>query len=299
MSNGGEMFAGSMVAVVTPFEEGKIDFAAFTNLVEWQVAEGTSAIVVTGTTGEVPTLSDDEAQSLWKAAVETVGGRVPVIAGAGGNDTRHAIALSRRAKEAGANALLHVTPYYNKPTQRGLIAHYEAIADAADMPICLYSVPSRTALAIAPETVAVLSRHPNIVALKEAGGSVDRVTQVRKACDITIVSGDDAITLPMMAMGATGTISVSANVIPAENAEMCRLAAAGEVAGARALHEMYYPLVRMLFIETNPVPVKAALSMMGKIRNEFRLPLVPMEASNREKLAGAMRDAGLPLQMML
>ncbi|MEN8151746.1 MAG: dihydrodipicolinate synthase family protein, partial [Planctomycetota bacterium] len=169
MSKGGELFKGSMVAVVTPFAEGKIDFGAFQSLVAWQVDAGTSGIVVTGTTGEVPTLSDDEAQALWTAAVKTVDGRVPVIAGAGGNDTQHAIELSRRAKEVGADALLHVTPYYNKPTQRGLIAHYEAVADAVDLPICLYSVPSRTATAIAPETVAHLNRHENIVALKEAG----------------------------------------------------------------------------------------------------------------------------------
>jgi len=293
------LFQGSMVAVVTPFKDGEIDFEAFEALVAWHVAEGTSAIVVTGTTGEVPTLSDDEAVALWRSAIKTVGGKLPVIAGAGGNDTSHAIVLSKRAKDAGADALLHVTPYYNKPTQRGLVAHYEAIADATDLPICLYSVPSRTALAIAPETVATLNRHANIVALKEAGGSVDRVTRVRGECDITIVSGDDAITLPMMAMGAVGTISVSANIIPKQNSEMCRLASEGNFEAALAIHERYIALVRTLFIETNPVPVKAALALMGKIRNELRLPLVPMEASNRETLAEAMREAELPIQMLL
>jgi len=296
---GSALFHGSMVAVVTPFKDGAIDFEAFEQLVAWHVAEGTSAIVVTGTTGEVPTLKDDEAVALWKSAIATVGGNVPVIAGAGGNDTSHAIELSRRAKEAGADALLHVTPYYNKPTQRGLIAHYQAVADAVDLPICLYSVPSRTALAIAPETVATLFRHPNIVALKEAGGSVARVTRVRQECDITIVSGDDAITLPMMAVGAVGTISVSANIIPRENAAMCRLAAEGNFEAALVLHERYDPLVRALFIETNPVPVKAALALMGKIRNELRLPLVPMEATNRETLAEAMREAEIPIQILL
>jgi 4-hydroxy-tetrahydrodipicolinate synthase len=293
------LFQGSMVAVVTPFKEGEIDFEAFNQLCAWHVEAGTSAIVVTGTTGECPTLSDDEAVSLWRAAIDTVGGKLPIIAGAGSNDTHHAIELSRRAKEAGADALLHVTPYYNKPEQRGLIAHYEAVADATDLPICLYSVPGRTNLAIAPETVATLNRHANIVALKEAGGSVDRVTRVREECDITIVSGDDGITFPMMAVGATGTISVSANIIPKENAEMCRLASEGNFEAALAIHEKYINLVRTLFIETNPVPVKAALALMGKIRNEFRLPLVPMEPANREILAEAMRAVDIPIQMLL
>jgi len=299
VKSGSEMFKGSMVAIVTPFKEGPIDFEAAEKLVDWHLGQGTSAIVVTGTTGEVPTLSDDEAESLWRAVIGAVGGKIPVIAGAGGNDTEHAIELSKRAKEAGADALLHVTPYYNKPTQRGLIAHYEAVANAVDLPICLYSVPSRTALEIAPETVAKLSAHANIVALKEAGGSVDRVTRVRQECDITIVSGDDGITLPMMAVGAVGSISVSANVVPKENAEMIRLAAEGHYADARAIHERIYPLVKALFIETNPVPVKAALALMGKIRNELRLPLVPMEAANRERLSEAMRDLGIPIQMLL
>jgi 4-hydroxy-tetrahydrodipicolinate synthase len=293
------MFRGSMVAIVTPFREGAIDFEAVEELTDWHLSAGTSALVVTGTTGEVPTLSDDEAESLWRAVVGVVGGKIPVIAGAGGNDTRHAIELSRRAKEAGADGLLHVTPYYNKPNQRGLVAHYEAIADAAELPICLYSVPSRTAVEIAPETVATLCRHANIVALKEAGGSVDRVTRVRKECDITIVSGDDMLTLPMMAAGAVGTISVSANVVPKENAEMVRLAAAGEFEAAREIHERLYRLVKALFIETNPVPVKAALALMGKIKNELRLPLVPLATGNREVLSETMRELGLPIQMML
>lgn len=299
MSAGNDIFRGSMVAVVTPFMEGAIDFEALDGLLAWHEEQGTHAIVVTGTTGENPTLSDEEASSLWKFVVEKVGGRLPVIAGAGANDTHHAIELSKRAVDAGADALLHVTPYYNKPTQGGLLAHFGAVLEATDLPVCLYSVPSRTALAIAPETVAELAKHPNVAALKEAGGSVDRVSEIRQLTDLTIVSGDDAITLPMMAMGAAGTISVSANVVPKENADMVRLAAEGRFEAAREIHERIYPLVKALFIETNPVPVKAALALMGKIRNELRLPLIPIQAQNRERLADAMRALDIPVQLLL
>jgi 4-hydroxy-tetrahydrodipicolinate synthase len=299
MSDGDGIFRGSMVAIVTPFKEGAVDYEALSPLLEWHAEQGTHAIVVTGTTGECPTLSDDEAVDLWKFVIEAVGEKMPVIAGAGGNDTAHAIHLSKRAKEVGADALLHVTPYYNKPTQAGLLAHYRAVADATDLPVCLYSVPSRTALAIAPETVAELAKHPNVACLKEAGGSVDRVSEIRQLTDLTIVSGDDALTLPMMTVGAVGSISVSANIIPKENADMIRLATEGRFGAAREIHERIYNLVRTLFIETNPVPVKAALALMGKIRNEFRLPLTPIEAANRERLAEEMRKLDIPVQLLL
>jgi 4-hydroxy-tetrahydrodipicolinate synthase len=288
-----------MVAIVTPFKEGAIDYEALGPLLEWHAEQGTHAIVVTGTTGECPTLTDDEAVELWTFVIEAVGGRMPVIAGAGGNNTAHAISLSKRAKAAGADALLHVTPYYNKPTQAGLLAHYGAVADATDLPVCLYSVPSRTALSIAPETVAELAKHPNVACLKEAGGSVDRVSAIRQLTDLTIVSGDDALTMPMMAVGAVGSISVSANIIPRDNAEMIRLATEGRFGAAREIHDRIYRMVQALFIETNPVPVKAALALMGKIRNEFRLPLTPMEVANRERLADTMRELGIPVQLLL
>lgn len=289
-----DIFRGSMVAIVSPMKpDGELDLPAFEDLVRWQVESGTHGIVVTGTTGETPTLTFEEDAKLWEAAVRVVDGRVPVIAGAGSNNTRHAIEYSKRAKEVGADGTLQVTPYYNKPTQRGLLAHFRAVADAVDLPICLYSVPGRTALAIAPETVAELAKHPNIVALKEAGGSVDRVSEVRQRTDITILSGDDPLTLPMMAVGASGVISVAANVVPRETADLVEAVFEGEWEKARGLHERLYPLSRALFLETNPVPVKAAVAMMGKIGENYRLPLVPMEEGNRAKLRSAMEAFGL------
>jgi 4-hydroxy-tetrahydrodipicolinate synthase len=294
-----DIFKGSIVAIVTPMKEGEVDYETAAILARWHVDEGTHGIVVCGTTGESPTLTPAEKARLLETIVSAVGEKVPVIMGTGSNDTAHAVADSQQAERLGADALLLVTPYYNKPEQRGLLAHYRKIADSVETPICLYSVPGRTSVAIAPETVAELSRHPNIVALKEAGGSVDRVSQVRHQCDIIVVSGEDALTLPMMSVGATGSISVTANVVPDENARMIRLAAEGNYEGARGVHEKIYPLARGLFVETNPVPVKAALAMMGKIRNELRLPLVPMSTANRERLGEVMRALGLPVQMVL
>jgi 4-hydroxy-tetrahydrodipicolinate synthase len=291
-----EIFRGSIVAIVTPMREGEVDYETAAELADWQVEEGTNGIVVCGTTGESPTLSEAEKAKLLTTVLEAVKGRVPVIMGTGSNDTAHAVRASKEAQELGADALLVVTPYYNKPEQKGLLAHYLKIADAVGIPICLYSVPGRTSVAIAPDTVCELSRHPNIAALKEAGGSVDRVSQVRQVCDILVVSGDDAITLPMMSVGARGAISVTANVVPAENAEMTRAALEGDWEKARGVHEKLYPLARGLFVETNPVPVKAALAMMGKIRGELRLPLTPMGTANRERLAETLRSLGLPVQ---
>ena len=294
MSARADIYRGSLVAIVTPMKQGgEIDLPSFESLVAWQIESGTDGLVVTGTTGESPTLSLDEAATLWETAARIADGRVPVVAGTGSNATAHAVSASKRAAEAGADGLLLVTPYYNKPTQAGLLAHYRAIADATDLPICLYSVPGRTGVAIAPETVAALAEHPNVAALKEAGGSVDRVSEVRQLTDLTILSGDDPLTVPMMAVGAKGVISVTANVAPAETAGMARAAAEGDFARAGALHDRLYPLSRALFLESNPIPVKAALVLMGKIGEHYRLPLVPMAPAPREKLASALRQFGL------
>lgn len=290
---GAEIFTGSVVAMVTPFFEGAVDHESAAALVAWQIEEGTSAILISGTTGESPTLTEDERVALLETAIRAVDGRVPVIAGTGSNNTAHAIESSRRAQEAGADGLLLVTPYYNKPNQAGLLGHYRAIADAVRLPICLYSVPGRTGVAIAPETVAALARHERIVALKEAGGNVDRVSEIRQLTDITILSGDDPLALPMMAVGAKGVISVTANVAPRAVAGMVRDLEVGRFEQALAAHESLYPLSRAMFFDTNPIPVKTALAMMGKVREEFRLPLVRISAENRARLASVMTDFGL------
>ena len=289
----GVTFSGSLVALVTPFRNGELDHEAVQRLVEWHVEEGTSGIVVSGTTGESPTLSEEERVALVKTAVRAAGGKVPVVAGTGSNDTAHVVESSVRAEEAGADALLVVTPYYNKPSQAGLVAHYLAVADAVGIPIILYSVPGRTGVAIAPETVAVLAEHPRIAALKEAGGSVDRVSEVMARTDLTVLSGDDPLTVPMMAVGAKGVVSVTANVVPGEVARLTAAALEGDLETARALHHGLWPLSRAMFIETNPQPVKTALALMGRVEEEFRLPLVAMGAENRARLADALRSHGL------
>jgi 4-hydroxy-tetrahydrodipicolinate synthase len=259
-------------------------------------AAGTNSIVVSGTTGESPTLSEEERLRLIAVVREAARGRVHVIAGTGTNDTGKTISASRKAEAAGAEGLLVVTPYYNKPTQEGLLAHYRAVADAVGIPICLYSVPGRTGVAVAPETAAALSDHPRIRALKEAGGSVDRVSQVLEVANLVVLSGDDPLTVPMMAVGAKGVVSVTANVAPKENADMVRAAAAGDHATARRLHYLLYPLCRVLFLESNPIPVKAAMEMMGWITGELRLPLTPLSAANRPKVEKALRGLGLAMQ---
>jgi 4-hydroxy-tetrahydrodipicolinate synthase len=286
-------FTGSIVALITPFRDGAVDGEAVARLTEMHAAAGTSAIVVSGTTGESPTLTAEERLRLIAIVREAGHGRVRVVAGTGTNDTKKTIEASKAAEAAGAEALLVVTPYYNKPTQDGLLAHYRALADAVGIPICLYSVPGRTGVALAPETVARLSEHPRIAALKEAGGSVDRVSQVRELCEITILSGDDPLTVPMMSLGAKGVVSVTANIVPKENADMVRAAAQGGIEAARALHYRLYPLCRALFLESNPVPVKAAMEMLGWTSGELRLPLTPISDSNREKVRAALEAFGL------
>lgn len=271
------MYRGSTVALVTPFtEDMSIDFEAYGRLVDFQLDRGTHGIVPCGCTGEAATMSHDEQKECIRFVVERVSGRVPVIAGTGSNNTKEAIGLTAYAKDVGADGALLITPYYNKPTPAGQFAHYRTIAEAVDIPIMLYNVPSRTGTKMLPETIAALNEIPNIVSIKEACGSVDQVTQILRVCDINVVSGDDALTLPMMAVGAQGVVSVAANVAPDLVAALCNAFDAGDFAEARRLHYQLAPLVEALFTETNPMPVKAILAEMGLIKNVLRLPLTSM-----------------------
>jgi 4-hydroxy-tetrahydrodipicolinate synthase len=288
------LFKGSYVALVTPFKPSmEVDFEAYGRLVDYQLEKGTDGLLPCGCTGEAATLSHEEQKQCIRFVIERVAGRVPVLAGTGSNNTAEAIGLTRYAKEAGADGALLITPYYNKPTAAGQIAHYSAVANAVDIPIMLYNVPGRTCTKMEPSTIATLSKTPNIVAIKEACGSVDQVTQIISLCDITVLSGDDSLTLPMMVVGATGVVSVAANVAPAETAALCRMANAGDYAGARKMHYKLAALFKGLFIETNPMPVKAALASMGIIQNVLRLPLVPMTESLQPQIDAILKDLAL------
>jgi 4-hydroxy-tetrahydrodipicolinate synthase len=289
------MFHGSLVAIVTPFKKGKVDERALGDLIDWQIAQGTHGIVPCGTTGESATLTHDEHERVVAFTIEATKGRVPVIAGSGSNSTDEAITLTKHAKKAGANGALLITPYYNKPTQEGLYRHYKAVAEAVDLPIVLYNIPGRTSVNMLPPTVARLASLKNIVAIKEGSGSLQQVSDIFQACGerMTVLAGDDALTLPMMALGAKGVITVTANIAPKDMAKMVDAFAAGKLAEARKLHYKMSPLFAALFYETNPIPVKEALGMMGKCSAELRLPLCPMAADTREKLSRALKDYGL------
>jgi 4-hydroxy-tetrahydrodipicolinate synthase len=290
------MFTGTYTALVTPFKNGKIDEAAFEQLVKMQIKAGVDGIVPVGTTGESATLDYDEHIHVIRLAVKFAGGKLKVIAGSGANSTREAIYLTREAERAGADGSLQVAPYYNKPTQEGLFQHFREIARSTKLPIVLYSIPSRCGVEIGVETVKRLAAEcKNIVGIKEAGGNADRVSQLRTALgpQFVILSGDDSLTLPFMAVGAQGVISVASNVAPREVAQMVRAFAESKLSTALRLHLKLYPLFKDLFIETNPIPVKAALAMMGLIEEEYRLPLVPMNPQNRQKLQATMRACGL------
>ncbi len=288
-------FTGSLVAIITPFRDGRIDEHALGDLIEWQIANGTDGIVPCGTTGESATLTHEEHKRVVELTVEVVKRRVPVIAGTGSNATEEAIALTRHARSAGADAALLISPYYNKPSQEGLYRHHKAIAEAVEMPQILYNIPGRTAVNLAPATVARLAQCRNIVGIKEGAGSLQQVSEIVQACGsrFTVLSGDDALTLPMMAVGATGVITVTANVAPADMAAMVDAWAAGDMAKARVLHYRLYPLFQVLFVETNPIPVKQALALMGRATADVRLPLCPMAQENLDTLARAMKDYGL------
>ncbi|MBE0426588.1 MAG: 4-hydroxy-tetrahydrodipicolinate synthase [Nitrospirae bacterium] len=289
------MFKGSIVAIVTPFKKGKVDEKALGDLIEWHIAQGTNAIVPCGTTGESATLDYKEHYRVIDFTVKTVNKRAPVIAGTGANSTDETIEITKHAKKSGADAVLLVAPYYNKPTQEGLYRHYKTVSEAVDIPIVLYNVPGRTAVNILPATVARLSEIENIVAIKEATGDMKQVSEIIRLCGdrITVISGDDFTTLTLLALGGKGAISVSANVMPKDVSNMCSLWLEGKHDEARELHYKLEPLNAAMFIETNPIPVKTALAMMGRIQEEFRLPLCEMVPSNREKLKRVLEDLKL------
>ncbi len=287
------MFEGAYTAIVTPFTQGgEVDYDALGRLIEAQVAGGVDGVVPVGTTGESPTLSVQEHNRVIEFVVETVDRRMKVIAGTGANSTSEAIALTRHAREVGADGTLQVTPYYNKPSQRGLIEHFTKIAEIG-LPIVLYNIPGRTARELTLATVVELSRNPNIVAIKEAAGDVDRVSQYVDACDIEILSGDDALTLPMMAVGAVGVISVAANVAPRAVADMVHAARDGRWTDAQDGHRRLHRLFRDLFLDTNPIPVKAALALMGQIEEVYRLPMCGMDEKPKQQLRETLRACGL------
>lgn len=284
---------GLYTALVTPFRNGEVDFAKIEMLVEAQIAGGVDGIAPMGTTGESPTVPMDEHLKVIETVVRVANGRCQIIAGTGANATSEAIELTIEAKKLGADATLQVTPYYNKPTQEGLYRHFSKIADDAGLPVVLYNVPGRSAVEIAVGTIARLSANANVVAVKEAAGSVERVSQILDTCEITVLSGDDSLTLPMMAVGAKGVISVASNLCPARVKSLIRAFWNGDIEKARSIHAGLYRFFKDIFIETNPIPIKAAMAARGLIEEEYRLPLCPMSAANREVLLRTMEKAGL------
>ncbi len=289
------VFTGAATAIVTPLNEGGIDFEQFGRLIDWQIEEGIDAIVTVGTTGEGSTLTDEEHKEAIRFTVERVGGRVPVIAGTGSNDVAYAIDLTKYACEVGADAVLLVTPYYNKATQGGLVKMFSAIADAATKPCILYNVPSRTGCNLLPATVAKLADHPNIVGIKEASGNISQIAELAALVGdkIAIYSGNDDQIVPVMSLGGVGVISVLSNIMPRATVDMCKRFSVGDIAGARKLQLDLLPLIGALFSEVNPIPVKAAVSAMGFCDDYLRLPLTPMEDAHRAVLYDLMKKEGL------
>ena len=289
------MFAGSFVAIVTPFRRGTFDEQSYGELIEFQIANGTHGIVPCGTTGESATLSHAEHERVVALTVEIVNRRVPVIAGTGSNATDEAIAFTKHAKHVGADGALLITPYYNKPTQEGLYQHYAAVAQAVDLPLILYNIQGRTSVNMTPETIARTAQLPNVVGIKEGSGSLGQVSEIIHQCGdaFTVLSGDDPLTVPMMALGAKGVITVTANVAPKEMANMVNAALAGNFAEARASHFKIAPLFKALFYETNPIPVKEALALMNKIDPDIRLPLTRLSPDNRDRLGRVMQEVGV------
>ena len=290
------MFKGTYTAIVTPFNRsGGVDFGRLRELIEWQIASGVEGIVPVGTTGESPTLEVEEHIEVIRVSVEASRGRVQVIAGTGANATSEAIDLTRRVLDVGCQGTLQVTPYYNKPTPEGLFRHFSAVADLG-LPVILYNVPGRCSRDIPVETVVRLSQHPKIVAVKEAGGSVERVSAILDACNITVLSGDDILALPMLSVGAQGLISVASNVAPRDVSDMVRLALRGDFVGARQAHMRLYPLFRDLFLETNPIPVKAAVAILGRIEETYRLPLCEPSDKVRAQVRKTLVSLGMVKQ---
>lgn len=289
------MFKGSFVALVTPFRGGVFDEKTYGDLIEWHISQGTHGIVPCGTTGEASTLDYEEHFRVIEVAVKTVNKRVPVVAGTGANSTDEAIKITQKAQKLGADGALLVTPYYNKPTQEGLYRHYKAVAESVDLPLVLYNVPGRTAVNMLPATVARLTEFKNIVALKEATGDMKQASELIRLCGdrLSILSGDDFTNLTLYTLGGKGAISVTANIAPKDASELFNAWEKGDITEARKLHYKLEPLNAAMFIETNPIPVKTALVLMGKIAEEFRLPLCEMSTANRDKLAGVLKAAGI------
>jgi len=290
------MFEGSMVAIVTPFKKGKVDEKKLAELVELHIKHGTSAIVPCGTTGESSTLSYEEHERVIEVVIEAASKKLPVIAGTGSNNTSEAIMLTKHAKEAGADASLQISPYYNRPTQEGLYQHFKKIADETNFPLIVYNIASRTGVNISPETMQRLSNVKNIVGVKEASGNLDQMSRIRALCNdkFDLISGDDSLTLPVLAIGGTGVISVISNIVPKDVAEMASKFKKGDISGARKLHYKLLPLVKAMFIETNPIPVKTAMALLGIIDEpDLRLPMCAISQSNLEALKKALKNYGL------
>ncbi len=291
------IFEGAGTAIITPFNENGVDYEKFAKLIDWQIECGIDSLIVGGTTGEGSTLTDEEHREIIKFSVEKTKGRVPVIAGTGSNDTDYAVDLTKFAADVGADAALVVTPYYNKATQKGLIKMYEIIADASDIPLILYNVPSRTGVSIEPKTLAVLADHPNICGLKEANGDISKIVEefALVGDKIDIYSGNDDQVIPVLSMGGKGVISVLSNVLPAETSNMCKLFFDGKVKEAAAEQLKMLPLINALFSEVNPIPAKAAMAAMGYCEDSLRLPLTPMEDAHRAVLLDEMRKLGIKI----
>lgn len=291
------LFTGCATALITPFRDGEVDYEALDRLVDNQIAGGVSALVAAGTTGEPATMTWVEHMNVIRRVVERTNGRVPVIAGTGSNSTQEAIGAAKNAKSVGADAQLVVTPYYNKTTQAGLIAHYRAVADSCDLPMIVYNVPSRTGVNIAPATLQEICRHENVVGVKEANADVGQALEKLRLCgaDAAFYSGNDDLAVPLMACGFKGVISVLSNMLPKETSAMAKAAMDGDGKSAAAMQLKYLPLINALFCETSPIPVKAAMAAMGLCGEEIRLPLVPMQAENRRKLYGIMRELGIAM----
>ncbi len=288
------MFTGAMTALITPFQDGQVDFSTLEELVEFQIKNGIDAIVPVGTTGESPTLSHDEHKQVIERVVKTAAGRVPIIAGAGSNSTAEAIELAAFSKKVGADATLQVDPYYNKPTQEGFYQHFKTIAEEVDLPIVLYDIPGRCGAGLTVDTIVRLSEIENIVAIKDATGRLDQVSEIACRCDLTILSGDDSLTLPIASVGGKGVISVVANIVPADVKAMTDLILAGDFESAKKWHKKLFPLSRnLLSIATNPIPIKAAMSMLNLASEEMRLPMTPLEEGKKAVLQQILKNYGL------
>lgn len=294
MTTKGEQFAGLTVALITPFRNGAVDYEGLGRLVDWHVEQGTDCLAPVGTTGESPTLDHEEHERVIATVVERVRGRIKVMAGTGSNSTSEALSLTQFAKKAGADGALMVGPYYNKPTQEGYYRHFAAVAEAVDLPIVLYNIPGRTGSNILPETIARLARLKNIVAVKEATGSLDQASQISLLCDVTILSGDDSLTLPLMSIGGKGVVSVVGNIVPRDMKAMVQAFAAGKLQEALQWHRRLFPLCRdMLGAATNPIPIKTAMKLLGRDTGELRLPMCAMDGAAEGRLRQTLQDYGL------